>query len=65
VKVVGAGFCGKQCIHPSQVAIAHKAYSPSQKDEWAVKVTIARGFAAWTLDGKAESIVEKAQFASQ
>ena len=74
------GFSGKQCIHPSQVAIAQRAYSPSQKDlEWAVRVTIAdkkanhRGLAAWTPDGKmidvpvarkAKSIVEKAQLAN-
>lgn len=53
------GFNGKQCIHPSQVLIAQKAFGPSPKEvEWAVRVVIANdkadkvGRGAWTLDGK-------------
>ncbi|KAH9879184.1 hypothetical protein J1614_002622 [Plenodomus biglobosus] len=55
----GMGFNGKQCIHPSQVAVCHKAFSPGDKEvEWAVRVVIAddkaskMGRGAWTLDGK-------------
>ncbi|KAF2855443.1 citrate lyase [Plenodomus tracheiphilus IPT5] len=55
----GMGFNGKQCIHPSQVAVCHKAFSPGEKEvEWAVRVVIAdekasrAGRGAWTLDGK-------------
>ncbi|KAI8940265.1 hypothetical protein NX059_003967 [Plenodomus lindquistii] len=55
----GLGFNGKQCIHPSQVAVCHKAFSPAEKEvEWAVRVVVAdekagkAGRGAWTLDGK-------------
>ncbi|KAH8732822.1 citrate lyase [Phaeosphaeriaceae sp. PMI808] len=55
----GLGFNGKQCIHPSQVAICHKAFSPGEKEvEWAARITIAdekasrAGRGAWTMDGK-------------
>ncbi|EDU50890.1 CitE Citrate lyase beta subunit [Pyrenophora tritici-repentis] len=55
----GLGFNGKQCIHPSQVAVCHKAFSPGEKElEWAARVVIAdekasqAGRGAWTLDGK-------------
>jgi citrate lyase subunit beta-like protein len=55
----GLGFNGKQCIHPSQVAVCHKAFSPGEKElEWAVRIAIADekaskvGRGAWTLDGK-------------
>ena len=55
----GLGFNGKQCIHPSQVAVCHKAFSPGEKElEWAARVAIAdekasqAGRGAWTLDGK-------------
>lgn len=54
----GLGFNGKQCIHPSQVAIAQKAFAPREKEvEWSVRVIIAdekaanSGRGAWTLDG--------------
>lgn len=73
----GMGFNGKQVIHPSQVEVCQKAYSPDEKEaEWAVRVAIANGKAdkagrgAWTLDGKmidapvvgkAKSIVSKAE----
>lgn len=72
----GLGFNGKQCIHPDQVAIAQKAFAPSDEEvAWAVRVVIAdekadkQGRGAWTLDGKmidvpvarkAKSLVEKA-----
>lgn len=55
----GLGFNGKQCIHPDQVAIAQKAFAPSENEAtWAVRVLIAdetadkQGRGAWTLDGK-------------
>lgn len=55
----GMGFNGKQCIHPSQVAVCHKAFSPGEEEvEWAARVVIADekasqgGRGAWTLDGK-------------
>jgi len=55
----GLGFNGKQCIHPDQVSIAHKAFAPSDEEvAWAVRVVIAdekankQGRGAWTLDGK-------------
>ena len=72
----GLGFNGKQCIHPSQVAIAQKAFAPSEDEvTWAARVVIAgakadtQGRGAWTLDGKmidapvvgkAKSLVSKA-----
>ena len=71
------GFNGKQCIHPSQVEVAQRTFSPSEKEvEWAVRVVIAdqkadrQGRGAWTLDGamidvpvvrKAKNIVGKAE----
>jgi citrate lyase subunit beta-like protein len=55
----GLGFNGKQCIHPSQVEVAQRAFAPGKKDvEWAVRVMIgaekadAGGRGAWTLEGK-------------
>lgn len=55
----GMGFNGKQCIHPSQVAVCHKAFSPGEQEvEWAARVAIAdekasrAGRGAWTLEGK-------------
>lgn len=71
------GFNGKQCIHPDQVEITQRVYSPSEQEvEWAVRVCIAdakadqQGRGAWTLDGKmidvpvvrkAQAIVKKAE----
>lgn len=71
------GFNGKQCIHPTQVEVAQRVFSPGEKEvEWAVRVVIAdekadrQGRGAWTLDGKmidapvsgkARSIVKKAE----
>lgn len=53
------GFNGKQLIHPSQVEVTQRVYSPSDTEvEWAVRVVIAdekadrQGRGAWTLDGK-------------
>lgn len=73
----GLGFNGKQCIHPSQIEIVQKIYSPGEEDvEWAVRVQIAdekadrAGRGAWTLDGKmidapvvgkARSVIAKAE----
>ena len=73
----GLGFNGKQCIHPDQVAIAQKAFAPSEDEvTWAARVLIAdakaveHGRGAWTLDGKmidapvvgkAKSLVSKAE----
>jgi citrate lyase subunit beta-like protein len=55
----GMGFNGKQCIHPSQIEVCHKSFSPGEKEvEWAVRVVVAdekaerAGRGAWTLDGK-------------
>jgi citrate lyase subunit beta-like protein len=55
----GMGFNGKQCIHPSQIEVCHRAFAPGEKEvEWAVRVVVANGKAekegrgAWTLDGK-------------
>jgi len=55
----GMGFNGKQCIHPSQIAVCHKAFSPGEKEvEWAARIVIAdekagqAGRGAWALDGK-------------
>jgi citrate lyase subunit beta-like protein len=55
----GLGFNGKQCIHPSQVSVCHKAFSPGEAEvEWAARIAIAdekaskAGRGAWTMDGK-------------
>ena len=73
----GLGFNGKQCIHPSQVEVAQRAFAPSSQEVvWAVRIVVAdkkadqQGRGAWTLDGKmidmpvvgkARSIVSKAE----
>ena len=73
----GLGFNGKQLIHPSQVEITQRAFSPSDEEiAWAVRVVIGaqkaddQGRGAWTLDGKmidapvvgkARSVVNKAE----
>jgi citrate lyase subunit beta-like protein len=73
----GLGFNGKQCIHPSQVEVAQRAFAPGEKEvEWAIRVVIgdekadAGGRGAWTLDGKmidapvvgkAKAIVKRAE----
>ncbi|KAF2270632.1 beta subunit of citrate lyase [Lojkania enalia] len=55
----GMGFNGKQCIHPSQIEVCHRLFSPGGKEvEWAMRVVVAdekaerAGRGAWTLDGK-------------
>lgn len=55
----GMGFNGKQCIHPSQIEVCQRVFSPGEKEvEWAVRVVVgdkkaeAQGRGAWTLDGK-------------
>lgn len=71
------GFNGKQCIHPSQVELVQRVFSPEEKEvEWAVRVVVAdakaaeAGRGAWTLDGmmidvpvveRARGIVKKAE----
>lgn len=73
----GMGFNGKQVIHPSQVEVCQRAFSPDEREaEWAVRVVIANekadraGRGAWTLDGKmidapvvgkANTVVKKAE----
>jgi citrate lyase subunit beta-like protein len=73
----GMGFNGKQLIHPSQIEVCQRAFSPDDKEvEWAVRIVIAdrkadqSGRGAWTLDGKmidapvvgkARAIVQKAE----
>jgi len=54
--VVGNWVFGKQCIHPSQFAIAQRAYSPYREtSDGQLDVPVARN---------AESIVKKAQLAN-
>ena len=55
----GLGFNGKQCIHPSQVETAQRAFAPGKEEvEYAVRIVVAdqkadaAGREAWTLDGK-------------
>ncbi|KAF2468250.1 beta subunit of citrate lyase [Lindgomyces ingoldianus] len=71
------GFNGKQCIHPSQIEVCQRSFSPGEKEiEWSVRVAIAdekadrAGRGAWTLDGKmidvpvvkkARDVIEKAK----
>jgi len=71
------GFNGKQCIHPTQVEVAQRVFSPSEQElTWAVRIVTAdekadkQGRGAWTLDGKmidvpvvgkARAIVKKAE----
>ncbi|KAL8950546.1 MAG: hypothetical protein Q9222_003435 [Ikaeria aurantiellina] len=73
----GLGFNGKQCIHPNQIDVVHKAFAPSETEvQWAVRILVAdekateQGRGAWTLDGqmidapvvaKAKSIISKAE----
>lgn len=70
------GFNGKQVIHPSQVEVVQRVFSPEEDEvEWAIRVVIAdekadrSGRGAWTMDGKmidapvsgkARQLVEKA-----
>ena len=70
------GFNGKQCIHPSQVDVAHRCFAPSEAElDWVVRIVVAdekaqnMGKGAWALDGsmvdmpvvkKARAIVERA-----
>ncbi|KAF2013199.1 beta subunit of citrate lyase [Aaosphaeria arxii CBS 175.79] len=55
----GLGFNGKQCIHPSQIEVCHRTFSPGKAEvEWAARVAIGdekadrAGRGAWTLEGK-------------
>ena len=59
-KAKGLGYCGKLCIHPTQVQIANEIFSPDE-DEVAEARTIveaferdglAKGIAAIAVDGK-------------
>jgi len=71
------GFNGKQCIHPSQIEVCQRSFSPGEKElDWAVRILIGdqkadeQGRGAWTLDGKmidkpvvgkAEAVVKRAE----
>lgn len=66
----GIGFTGSVCIHPNQVAIVNRGFSPSAAElEWAQKVVDAdqsaraKGLGAVLLDGKMidKPIVDRAQ----
>jgi citrate lyase subunit beta/citryl-CoA lyase len=66
----GIGFTGSVCIHPNQVAIVNRGFSPSEKElEWACKVVeadqaaLAKGLGAVLLDGKMidKPIVDRAR----
>lgn len=53
------GFNGKQCIHPSQVTLVQRAFSPGEEEvAWAVRIVVGdekaakAGRGAWTMDGK-------------
>ncbi|PDW02671.1 HpcH/HpaI aldolase/citrate lyase family protein [Candidatus Viridilinea mediisalina] len=53
------GFDGKQCIHPAQIAIVNRVFSPPPKEvAWAEAVmrayaqAVAQGRGAFNLDGK-------------
>ncbi|CAG8971658.1 hypothetical protein HYALB_00003126 [Hymenoscyphus albidus] len=55
----GMGFNGKQLIHPSQIEVAQRSFSPGGEElDWAVRISIGNGKAeerergAWTMDGK-------------
>ncbi|CAG8955453.1 hypothetical protein HYFRA_00010319 [Hymenoscyphus fraxineus] len=55
----GMGFNGKQLIHPSQIEVAQRSFSPGGEElDWAVRISIGngkaaeRGRGAWTMDGK-------------
>ncbi|RPB19848.1 citrate lyase subunit beta [Terfezia boudieri ATCC MYA-4762] len=74
---VTMGFTGKQIIHPSQVEMVQRLFSPSEaRVTWALRVlranekAVQEGRGAWTLDGKmidapvimtAEKLVKKAE----
>ncbi|MCJ1269519.1 hypothetical protein MMC22_009411 [Lobaria immixta] len=71
------GFNGKLCIHPNQVAITQRAFTPSKKEiEWAARALVAakdadfEGRGAFTVEGqmidaplagRAMSILKRAQ----
>jgi citrate lyase subunit beta/citryl-CoA lyase len=50
------GFGGKLCIHPKQVSVVNRAFSPSAEDvAWATRVldaSTAAGGAAVAVDGR-------------
>lgn len=66
----GIGFTGSVCIHPNQVAIVNRGFSPSAEElEWAHKVVeadqaaLAKGLGAVLLEGKMidKPIVDRAR----
>lgn len=73
----GMGFNGKQLIHPSQIEVAQRSFSPGEGEvEWAVRIFVGnqkaeeKGRGAWTMDGKmidapvvgkARAIIERAK----
>ena len=53
------GYLGKSCIHPSQVALAHQVFRPSEADiaralrvVEAAREAQARGVGAYLVDGR-------------
>lgn len=51
-RAASLGFSGKLCIHPRQVAIVARGFSPSPSERaWAAKVVAAAGDGATTVDG--------------
>lgn len=73
------GFTGKQCIHPGQVEVVQRVFSPSEERlAWAVRIMVANreaervGKGSWALEGKmvdepvvkaAREVVEKGRVA--
>ena len=53
------GFCGKSCVHPSQVALANELFMPSDEEIAAATRVLeasrraaSAGVGAFTVDGK-------------
>ena len=64
------GFSGKQIIHPNQIEVVQRSFSPQGKElEWAVRVVLGDGWAreegkgAWRLKGMMvdRPVVERAE----
>lgn len=64
-RAVAAGFTGKACLHPRQVPLVNRAFSPSPDDvQWARSVLAQRGDGSVrTLNGQVvgEPMVKRAQ----
>ena len=63
----GMGYAGVLCIHPSQIAIIHEVFEPTEEEKaWATRVlemANETGLAAFKLDGKMVDmpVIEKAK----